>query len=146
MDQEEMLDALMQHGVDDKWTMEELKMAKNLVEGYMFQLDEETASIKSQLSEAKHKAASTGNYSDNSWFRPWFRRANDAQRHRSRSRQKAQLVLGDVNRTIRKKNAIVGDNTPERRFITAAKRLLPEATYRAIWQEANLDQGTAELV
>lgn len=137
MDQQQMIDALIDQGVD-AMSEEDLRAAKTAVERYMEELAEKSNSIKSQIDGARSKFYS-GEPSDPGWWR----RVNGAQRAVGHERQRCQNVLGRINKAVRAMTAQRIDNEIHRRFISAAKRVLPEDTYKMIWAEARAAGGEA---
>jgi hypothetical protein len=90
----------------------------------MLELEASIASIKSQITAAKSKAAVYGQYADHDWFV----RVNDALNHKRREHQRLQFELGRVNREIK----AAGAKAFDARFIDVARKMLPKETYVAI--------------
>ena len=91
----------------------------------MEELNETSAKIKDQLLAAQAIKIKTGEYADPDWWR----RANYALKGHRRQAQGCQVRLGDVNRQLRALRAAESDRKFERRFINAARRMLPPALY-----------------
>jgi len=92
--------------------------------------------IERQLSSARSSVYHGGQYADP----VWFRRASDAKVHNTSRlkwiNQRIQQLQRQLGADKRAKLA-ARDATRERRFILAAKQLLPESQYYAIWQVVN---------
>jgi hypothetical protein len=132
MEDRDLIDALVINGVDG-WNIDDVIKAKDVVDRYFAELGEQALSIKGQIAQAKEDVALVGKYAD----ADWWRRVNGADRAVGYWRQRCQTAIGLLNKVIRQYRAQTVANDPARRFVSAAKRLLPEATYLAIWTEAN---------
>ena len=115
--------------VDDDCDLEQLEEAKIAVERTYLALQDEMTRIKDQIARAKAEVERDGKYSDSDWWA----RVNSALRHKGRQHQQTQLLIGEINRRIRKKRAELDQWDDGRKFITAAKQILPDVTYREIW-------------
>lgn len=93
------------------------------------QVEVEMSSIKSQLAEAKGRAATEGEYSDPIWFR----RAHDALRIKGRHAQQIQIELGKSNRA--KKDA--EQLRWEKVFVDVSKELLEENIFEKLQTETS---------
>lgn len=83
----------------EKMSLPELQAERVATMQEMNDLDEALSHIKSQIAEAKARAADSGEYVD----RGWFRRIEDAKRIKGRQRVALQNDLGDLNREIKKR-------------------------------------------
>lgn len=95
--------------------------------------------IRSQLDRARSAAAANGDYSD----RHWFRRANDALRHRGREDQEYGLRLTLLNREINGLQISAWQHRDQvirpgfqAAFYHVAKRELPSALFQRLIAEA----------
>lgn len=86
------------------------------------------AHLKLQISEAKGRAATTGDYSDANWFN----RANHALRMFQREHQQCLREIGDRNKKQRREPSI----TFERHFMRAARARLDPDLYESLLEEA----------
>lgn len=94
--------------------------------------------VKDQISRAKSKAASTGDYSDTKWYRS----ANAALNHLKLEHQTILLQISEVKAQIaeetKHRNKIDGQ-TFERIFVRAAERVLPAAQYQQLLTMTHLE-------
>lgn len=93
------------------------------------QLLEDCVQIKTQLDDAKSKAATEGEYAD----RAWFNSAQHALRIKGQQQQFIQRLLGERRRVERQTH----NNSVERRFVEAAKRRLHDEVFQDLMTEAN---------
>lgn len=114
--------------------LETLLRVKSELLGHMDVLDEDLTNIKAQIDLAKGRAEAENIYSDPKWFTS----AKSAQRHKNRKRQQLQNFLGDLNRRIRKLEVQAQPKEDkEALFIAAAKAILPDSLYAAVWEEVD---------
>lgn len=124
--------------IDDDWSLPEMEQAIADLQRTMLALDEEIGSIKTQLGNAKARR-----HTEKVWADPeWFARASAALRHKGRQRQSYQTTLSEMNRRARALRAKLSDWDDGRMFINVARSLLPEQTYRLIWDEVNRRRTT----
>ena len=100
---------------------------QNVIEA-MDALDQQLASIRTQIAAAKNDAHAKGIYAGTDWYR----RVHLAAAHKGRERQSLQIILGDLNRKIKKAEQEAYDLAWERTFIRAAKTILPSDQYESI--------------
>lgn len=91
-------------------------------------IDDEIASIKEQLDEAKTEQLVTGTYADPGWWR----KANSALRMKGRFVQKIQRQIGLAKQDEHQQSSV----TFERHFISVAREVLDKETYSAIIEKA----------
>ncbi|MCA9640055.1 MAG: hypothetical protein KC492_05145 [Myxococcales bacterium] len=72
-------------------------------------VDEEARSIRAQIDNAKLRRVETGEYSDIGWWR----RANDALKHKGRESQRLQTKIAEIKQQIRAANRELNDMTRE---------------------------------
>jgi hypothetical protein len=91
------------------------------------QLTAEMDEIRTQIEDAKAKAASTGDYAD----REWFRRAKYALRAKGRLHQQLQYRLG-----VLRKERSTQSTEVEKQFVNVAREVLPDEQFHRILQTA----------
>lgn len=109
---------------------EEVTTAKNLVDSAMNALAAACSSIQSQIDEANLRREQDGEFSDPDWYR----RVHGAGRAKRWQRQLLQNKLGEINRRVRKGNAIQHDSRREKLFIDIARLHLPRETFTRLWE------------
>jgi hypothetical protein len=122
--------------IPDDATLPQLQQLRADLQRELLALQEDIGGIRAQLESAQSRFAETGVYAD----RVWYRRANDALRHKGRLHQSYQLLMTDIGKRIRALNvevSAVKDTSDEREFVRFARLLLPEETYAGIWREVN---------
>jgi hypothetical protein len=91
------------------------------------QLTAEMDEIRTQIEDAKAKAAATGDYAD----REWFRRAKYALRAKGRLHQQLQYRLG-----VLRKERSTQSTEVEKQFVNVAREVLPDEQFHRILQTA----------
>lgn len=96
------------------------------------QIDDEMASIRSQIEKARAHQKLTGEYA----HPDWYRRANDALRHRGRESQRIQIRMAKLRA---ERHAELQSQNPSdaEAFVRAARLILDRETYLRIWAEVN---------
>lgn len=113
-----------------------LPASKDELLALKLKVDEDIASISLQIAEAKARAATTGDYSD----RSWFLKANHAQRYYGQYSQRIQIELSRVKKEEKEKN-IATNQTFERCFIEVARERLLDDFFSEIVEEAKYRAG-----
>lgn len=97
-------------------------------------LEEDIGMIKSQIQEARARAASSGDYSD----ADWYRRANGAQRVKAVQFNACCREQGRRRReTANRNRASLGNNPWESAFCKAARELLKPETFESLSRRAH---------
>ncbi len=118
-------------GLIDGMTRDELLSCKASIE-------DEMASIRAQLEEARAHRVRTNQFADPDWYR----RATAALRLKGRQCVRVQNRLSEM-REAQKRSNISKQPTEHECFIRAARRLLSEEMYDRIWRDARRDAGIA---
>ncbi len=98
----------------------------------MNELDEERLAIEGQISASSARFHASGERGDPLWFS----KAKLALGHRKRLRQRVQERLGTLRRAEKAEHHASTSAAFERRFIQAAKAMLPQETYEALVRAA----------
>lgn len=122
--------------VDTSLSTEDLQNQKQQILARMEEVDRSTAGMKQQIGEAKARVISDNEYADPHWYVS----VNSALRHAGRERQKLQTRLGEVNKILKERRALDSNASDERRFIAAARILLPKETYLNLWTAAGVEK------
>lgn len=130
---EELIQEALGIKLPDSMTEMDLLAAKTLVDNAMNALAIACSSIQGQIDEANLRRDQEGEFSDPSWYK----RVHGAKRAKSWQRQRLQDKLGDINRRLRRGNALKHDenrDTREGLFVQIAKLQLPPPTFQRLWQ------------
>jgi len=109
---------------------EHLSEAVDFIKGAMTVVEEQIMSIANQIDSAQASVHIDGKYADPDWWR----RVQQAQRHKGHDKQVLQNKLGAINKRIRQINFQEETMREERLFIAMAKKHLQEETYRMLWE------------
>lgn len=130
----------LEPGTEKNWrssmTLEEKKA--EIVET-IYILGREMTEIKDRLAKVKNSVREAGVYAD----ADWYRRAQYALRMKAVTLQASNRELGEINRQIRAANFAKSD-TPDRRFVSVAKRVLSPETYQHIWDVVHIERTGEE--
>jgi hypothetical protein len=121
--------------VDASWSLQRLTDYRKYLQDSLLRLQDDSGSIKLQLDAARMEQAQTGQFAE----RGWWRRANDALRHKKLDLQAVQLALGETNRCLKQKQHIDNEKMQDRAFVKAARRMLSTDLFMQILKASQED-------
>lgn len=107
----------------------DLDIARDHVQETILQLDDQLLEIRADIAHAKDRLTDTGVAADPHWWR----RANLAVLYKTRARQRLQFILSGISRRLKDISNRTADSNKDK-FIDAARDMLPDETYQAIWR------------
>lgn len=141
MKAEEFAAKIKEFSVKPGWGIEEIDAAISGLKLAMTDHDVELTRIRAQLDHAKAERKETGMLAD----QHWFVNATAALRHKGRQRQTMQAVMSDLSKRRKEINRKLYERMRERRFVAAARAVLPHETYERIWNEVKRLEGEEEI-